>query len=116
MRRGAPTPPAPPPDGAPWVGDVAGGARLRLHVVPRAREDRCAGPHGGSLKIALRAPPVDDRANRALLDFLAAALGCPLSRLELLGGRNSREKTVLARGLRSGDVAGRLARAAGPEA
>lgn len=52
------------------------------------------GRHGGSLKVALTAPPVDNAANTALLAFLATLLQAPRSSLTLVAGTKSREKRV----------------------
>ena len=70
------------------------GLILHVHVQPRASQNRLVGRHGGSLKIALSAPPVDNAANTALLSFLAALLRIPRSSLTLLSGDKSREKRV----------------------
>ncbi len=70
------------------------GLILHVHVQPRAAQNRLVGRHGGSLKIALSAPPVANAANTALLLFLAALLRIPRSSLTLLSGDKSREKRV----------------------
>jgi len=53
-----------------------------------------AGTHGETLKIRLAAPPVEGKANEALVRFIAARLGLRLSEVRLVRGENSREKTV----------------------
>lgn len=68
---------------------------VRVHVQPRASHNRFVGLHGGALKIALTAPPVDNAANKELLSFLAALLRLPRSSLSLLAGAKNREKHVL---------------------
>jgi uncharacterized protein (TIGR00251 family) len=70
------------------------GLILHVHVQPRASQNRLVGRHGGSLKIALITPPVDNAANTALLSFLAALLRIPRSSFTLLSGDKSREKRV----------------------
>ena len=72
---------------------------ISLHIVPRASRDEVVGRHGESVKVRLRAPPVDGKANRALLDFLKKKLDLPAGQLELVGGATAREKRVLVRGL-----------------
>ena len=52
-------------------------ALLRVHVVPNAKIDGVAGEHGGAIKIKLRAPAVEGKANAALLRFLAEQLELP---------------------------------------
>ena len=77
----------------------SGGTYISLHVQPGARREGIAGLFGTSLKIALKAPPVEGKANDALLRFLAGLLAVPVSRLELCSGAGSREKKVFAAGL-----------------
>lgn len=81
---------------------------ISMHIVPRAARDEVAGWHGQSVKVRLRAPPVDGKANRALLGFLKKKLALPAGRLELVGGGAAREKRVLVRGLTRAEVESRL--------
>ena len=67
---------------------------LTLHVQPGAKKTELAGTHGEALKIRLAAPPVDGKANTALLAFLAKALGLPKSAVSLKTGDTSRHKRV----------------------
>ena len=53
------------------------------------------GPYGDRLKIALKAPPMDGKANRELLSLLAKVLEVPGKNLRILRGENNRRKTVL---------------------
>jgi uncharacterized protein (TIGR00251 family) len=71
------------------------GVRLRIHLQPRASQNRVIGLHGDALKIALTAPPVGGAANAALLRFLAKLFALPASSVVLLSGEKSREKCVL---------------------
>lgn len=91
-----------------WCIERTDGTVVRLHVAPRARRTEVAGLHGDALKVRLAAPPVDNKANRALLDFLAEKLGAAGSALELLSGHTGRDKRVLVRGMRAGVVRARL--------
>lgn len=67
---------------------------LTLHVQPGAKRTEAAGTHGGALKLRLAAPPVDGKANDALLRFLADAYGVPLRQVTLLRGAAARDKCV----------------------
>ena len=71
---------------------------LRLRVQPGAKRTEVAGEHGegtqARLKVRLAAPAVDGKANAALVRFLALAFGVPPSRVTLLRGETSRQKTV----------------------
>jgi uncharacterized protein (TIGR00251 family) len=68
-------------------------------VQPRASKDEIAGEMGGAVKIRLRAPAVEDRANEALIDFLAELLKTSRSAVSILGGERSRVKRIEIRGV-----------------
>jgi len=74
------------------------GVRFSIHVTPRARVPRVGGRHGGALRVAVSAPPVEGAANRAVVAALAEALGLRRSDLEVVSGERGRSKTVVARG------------------
>lgn len=67
---------------------------VQIRLQPRASRNVFAGITGDSLKIRLTSPPVDDRANRQLIEFLSDALGFPAGRITLLSGHKSRSKLV----------------------
>lgn len=71
---------------------------LTLHVQPGAKHTSVAGLHGEALKIRLAAPPVEGRANEALLRFIAESFGVPLRQVELKQGGQSRHKVVAISG------------------
>lgn len=73
---------------------AAGGATISLHVQPGAKKSECAGLHGEALKIRLAAPPVDGKANEALLRFLAQRLAIPRQQISLKSGQTSRQKVI----------------------
>ena len=73
---------------------------LTLHVQPGAKHTTITGMHGDALKVRLAAPPVDGRANDALLKFLAGIFEVPLRNIELLQGGQSRHKVVAISGSR----------------
>jgi uncharacterized protein (TIGR00251 family) len=75
------------------------GTILRLRVIPRAMKNQVDGPLGATLKIRLQSPPVDGKANKALLKFLAGELGIATAKLHLVSGEKSRDKRMLVRGL-----------------
>lgn len=70
---------------------------LNLHVQPGAKRNEIVGLHGDALKVRLAAPPIEGRANTALLRFFAERCGVPLSHVELLQGRQSRQKRIAIR-------------------
>lgn len=67
---------------------------LELHVQPGAKVSAVVGEHDGRLKLKIAAPAVDNKANAALLTWLAAQLGVPKSGVRLVRGESSRKKTV----------------------
>jgi uncharacterized protein (TIGR00251 family) len=71
-----------------------GSLLLRLHVQPRAAHNQVAGLQGEALKLRLTSPPVDGKANKAVIAFLARLLHLPKSSLSLRSGLQSRTKTV----------------------
>ena len=77
-----------------WARRASGAVVLALHVQPGARRTAVVGEHGERLKIALQAPPVDGRANEALLRFLGEKLGVRQAALRLTAGAASRDKSV----------------------
>jgi uncharacterized protein len=83
-------------------------ATLRFHIVPNAKEDKIAGEHGGAIKIKLRAPAMEGKANASLLAFLAEKLQIPKRAIGLEYGEKSREKLVRIEGLNEEEVRRRL--------
>jgi len=72
---------------------------LQVRVQPRASKDEVAGELGGALKLRLQAPAVEDRANQALVEFLAQLLKTPKSAVRILSGERSRTKRIEIRGV-----------------
>ncbi len=68
--------------------------RLSIHATPGARRTEAAGAHGQALRVRLAAPPVDGKANAALIAWAAAALGVPRAQVELLHGASGRQKVL----------------------
>lgn len=74
------------------------GLVLSLHCQPGAKASKVVGLHGERLKLQLQAPPLENRANEALVAWLADQLSLPRKQIELLTGHTSRQKRVLVRG------------------
>jgi len=83
-------------------------ATLRFHVVPNAKENEVVGRHGVAIKVKLRAPAVEGKANAALRSFLAEELNISESRITLASGQKSREKLIRFDALSEEDVRRRL--------
>ena len=71
---------------------------LRLHVQPRAAGNELAGLQGDALKLRLTTPPVDGKANKAVIAYLAKFFHLPKSALSIKSGQQSRIKTVVIKG------------------
>ncbi len=76
----------------------AEGVIVEVFVTPRASKCAFAGVHGGRLKVMLDAPPIDGKANEALVAFFADALGLPKRDVTLVSGAKGRRKTLALRG------------------
>jgi uncharacterized protein len=88
--------------------DVGDGCTLAVRVHPGARKNGVTGLHADAVKIALTAPPVDGKANEALIAFLAEALRLPRARIAIVAGVTSRTKTVRITGKSAAEVAAAL--------
>ena len=85
------------------VSETGGGLTVRLHVLPRAKRGELAGLHNGALKVKVMAPPVEDAANRAVIEFFSDLLGISKSNLKILAGNKSREKILQIKGISIAD-------------
>ena len=75
------------------------GATLAVRAQPGAKKDAVLGTHADAIKVAVTAPPLDGRANAAVVEVLAEWLGVKRSQLEIIGGEANRNKVVLVRGV-----------------
>jgi hypothetical protein len=91
--------------------DDGGAVVFDVRVTPRASASRLEGFSGGVLRVRVNAPPVDGKANRALLKYLGDVLTVPVNRLSILRGESSREKTVRVEGLQAVVAAQRIRQA-----
>jgi uncharacterized protein (TIGR00251 family) len=82
---------------------VEGGVTLAVRAQPGAKKTAIVGVYGegagAQLKVAVQAPPVDGKANLALIAFLAETFGIAKNKVELVGGELSRSKVFLLRGV-----------------
>ncbi|HEY5142674.1 MAG TPA: DUF167 domain-containing protein [Solirubrobacteraceae bacterium] len=88
-------------------------ADVRVRLTPRAARPAVELLEDGSLAVRVSAPPVDGEANAALVKAVAKALGIARSRVVLLRGERSREKTLRIEGLDAGEIRSRLRAPAG---
>jgi len=73
--------------------------RLRVWIQPKAAKNEVVGWVDGALRIRLTAPPVEGKANKGLVEFLADWLNIPRSQIRLLNGQKSRYKLVEIEGI-----------------
>ncbi len=88
----------------PWS-DQDEGSLLQVRVQPKASVTRIMGIESGRLRIKLMAPPVEGAANEALQRFLAKLLKIAPSRIRLVRGETSREKTLAIEGVMASELA-----------
>lgn len=67
---------------------------LQIHAQPNAKVTGACGLHGDALKVRIAAPASDDKANSALLVWLAESLGIARNALRIRSGATSRRKIV----------------------
>jgi uncharacterized protein len=83
--------------------------RIAVRLRPGAGRDALLGFEDGVLRARVAAPPVDGRANRALCKLIAARVGVPPSRVDVVRGAKSRDKLVAVLGVDSDELERRLA-------
>ncbi len=91
------------------VQEGAKGATFAVKVHPRARKNAITGTMGDVVKLALTAPPVDGKANQAVIEFFADLFDIPRSSVTIASGETSRNKVVRISGLNKRTVEERLA-------
>ena len=69
--------------------------RISIHAVPRASKTEVCGMQGNALKLRLQAPPVDGKANKALVEYLSKLFKVPKTSIEILRGETGKDKTLL---------------------
>jgi uncharacterized protein (TIGR00251 family) len=84
--------------------DVGDGCTLAVRVRPGAKKNDISGIHAGAIKISLTTPPVDGRANEALIELLAERLRIPRARISLVSDATSRMKRLRITGKSAAEV------------
>ena len=74
-------------------------ADLAIRLQPRSKRDEIVGRRGDHVVIRVSAPPVDGKANAALLAFIANRAGVPKSKVSVVRGHASRDKVVRVEGV-----------------
>jgi len=86
------------------VRDTAQGAQFALRVQPRASRNAVAGVIGDAIKLAITAPPVDGKANQAVIEFLADLFRVSKSSVVIVSGESGRNKLIAIRGMSAEQV------------
>jgi uncharacterized protein (TIGR00251 family) len=81
---------------------------LAVQAVPGASRSEVVGRHGVAIRIRIDAPPVDGRANAALIEAIARWLGVPKSAVAVVSGAGARSKRVRIDGIDTADAERRL--------
>lgn len=77
-----------------WCSAIPGGVRIAVQLQPGAKKTEVVGVHDDALKLKLQAPPIEGRANEALVKFLASALSVPKSAVTITHGLTNKRKLV----------------------
>ena len=85
-----------------------GSVLLNIYVQPRASRTGLVGLHDGCLKLAISSPPVDDKANKAIIAFLADFFHLPSKEIRLCAGHKSRRKQLTVGSLGEEDLRQRI--------
>ena len=67
---------------------------LKIYLQPKSSKNEVTGPYRDGIKVKVTAPPMEGKANEALVRFLAKKFGISPSRIEIIKGLHSREKTL----------------------
>jgi uncharacterized protein len=67
---------------------------IKIYLQPKASKNEIVGPYRDGIKVRVTAPPVEGKANEELLRFLAKEWAISLSRIKMIRGYHSREKTL----------------------
>lgn len=86
---------------------------IALYVQPKASKNKFCGLHGGEMKLAITSPPVDNKANKGVIQFLAKFLGVARSAITLKQGLHSRHKKLMVDGVDGDTVRYKIEQAMG---
>lgn len=91
-----------------YASHYSDGTLLSVWVQPRASRAAVIGIHGDSLKIAVKSPPAEGRANEECIELLSSILDLPKKQVSIKSGHQSRHKGVFIKGLTSEAVIHRI--------
>ena len=90
------------------INESAKGVTFAVKVHPRARKNAITGVTGEALKLALNAPPVDGKANQAVIEFFAELFAIPRSSITIASGETNRNKVIRINGMSAETIRQRL--------
>lgn len=82
---------------------IKDGIRFSIKVIPNASKCEIAGTLDGNLKIKLNVPPIEGKANKKCIEFIADILKVPKTKISIVSGEKSKTKTLIISG-DSGDL------------
>jgi uncharacterized protein (TIGR00251 family) len=85
------------------------GTIVPVRAQPGAKKDAVLGERAGALRVAVSAPPERGKANAAIQEVLAGAIGVRASQIGLISGETSRAKRFLVVGVAPDEMRRRLA-------
>lgn len=97
-----------------WIRADQNGCIIEVHISPQSKKCEIVGLYNNRLKIKIDSPPVDGKANAALIRFLAETLGLKMSNLSILRGETSKIKQIKIIGLTKDFVEKELLKRATP--
>jgi uncharacterized protein (TIGR00251 family) len=80
-------------------------SQIKVRVLPRSSRNQIIGKEGDLFKVKLTSPPVEGKANKALIEFLAEKLGIPKANVVIKSGKSSKLKSILIYGLTLEEIA-----------
>jgi uncharacterized protein (TIGR00251 family) len=78
-----------------WAAQTKDGILIKVHIVPNSSKTQIVGTHGDRLKLKIKAPPVDGKANEEIVSFLSKTLNIKKNQIELMTGQTSKSKNLL---------------------
>ena len=87
-----------------YINETDNGIIFKVWVQPKSARNEIKDLRGDALRVRITAVPVEGRANKACMDFLAKELGVSKSQVEIIGGHKSRTKMVKVTGVTAGEI------------
>ena len=88
--------------------DTEEGVIISLFVIAKASKSEIIGPYNNSLKVKIKAPPVDGEANEEIIRFFAKELGVPKRQLELIKGDRSKLKKLIVFNMKAAELMSKI--------